>query len=682
MAFRCLKLIRIIRSTSVIRHNLITTSAALPEDVKIRKPKEYKTEDNLVYKEDPDKFGTLSRVVSTESSELVDDGDIKEQEFIQNKPLSTQKLTIKQYADIIKQCINHKRLKEAIDVLETRMLKEDRVKPENYIYNILIGACADVGYTKKAFKLFNDMKKRALLPTGDTYTCLFHACANSPWPEDGLKRAKHLKELMTEKGYEPNVTNYNSMIKAFGRCGDLPTAFMIVDEMAAKRIKIRVNTLNHLLHACISDKQNGLRHALIVWRKMLKLKEKPNIFSFNLMLKCVKDCNLGSKQDIEELIGVIQDQIQLQNKRTEELKLPGSTKKLKSEVFKQNLLEPSKPVAEVDKENEETNVSRSDISIIDKKDNVSLEFVNKLDKVVRNEAPLPNLLSKVVNMDKVTGLQEIHSLQDKFAVVGGQEDFLKEMHTYSVKPNIKTFTQMLPLLDNTTEAEERLLQTMSTLGVQADIDFYNMLIKKRCLRSDYDSAFAVQDIIEKESEFRKKRFPFSKKLKLKLNIMSYGVLAMGCKTKESAEKLLQDMEEKHLKVNIEILGTLLRHGTATINFGYVLYIMNIVKKENIKLNDIFLKHLVTFNEKCADNINKKDRVSETFKKAFAIYTKYYNTWLKEVNVEAALKPEHPWQQYRENYPETVQRSPVEIKEPKRFYKRNRKYSRYTPRIVN
>lgn len=59
------------------------------------------------------------------------------------------------------------------------------------------------------------------------------------------------------------------------------------------------------------------------------------------------------------------------------------------------------------------------------------------------------------------------------------------------------------------------------------------------------------------------------------------------------------------RVNIEILGTLLRHGTVSSNFGYVVYIMNIVKKENINLNDIFLKHLVTFNDKCSDIVNKK-----------------------------------------------------------------------------
>nr|XP_021181464.2 pentatricopeptide repeat-containing protein 1, mitochondrial [Helicoverpa armigera] len=671
MAFRCTKLLRIIRNINVIRHNFIATSVALPEEIKIQKPREFKTEDNLVYLEDPDTFGTLSRSGNT-SDELEDEGDIQEQQFLENKPLNKQKLTTKQYADIIKQCLKYKRLKEALDVLEVRMLKEDRVKPENYIYNILIGACADVGYTKKAFKLFNDMKKRALRPTGDTYTCLFHACANSPWPADGLNRAQHLKELMNEKGYEPNVTNYNAMIKAFGRCGDLPTAFQLVDEMVAKKFRIKAHTMNHLLQACISDKQNGLRHALIVWRKMLKMKEKPNIYSFNLMLKCVKDCNLGSQQDIEELISMINSQIQLQINSRKKLKLTEPSKTLEIEEGKKALLGAPKSVSDMG-----TEATSSELSIIDKKNNITMEFVNKLDKS-RNTRTVPNLLSKVLNMEQVTALQEVHTLQDKFAVVGGQDDFLNEMKAFSIKPDIKTFTQMLPLLDNTTEAEEKLLHQMKSFEVKADIDFYNMLIKKRCMRSDYDAAFAVPDIITKEIEFRKKRYPHSKRLKLKVNIMTYGVLAMACKTKESAEKLLKEMEEKQLKVNMEVLGALLRQGTANVQFGYVLYIMNVVKKENIKVNSIFLKHLEAFNDKC-QNIIKQSGNSEVFKKSYEIFSKYYNSWLKDVNIEEALKSEHPWQQFRENFPQTVQRHSVQIEEPKKFYKRSRKYVPYAPR---
>lgn len=509
MALRSLKLFRAIRSVITIHQSVKSTAVVIPTEHTFTKPKEYKTEHNLIYLEDPDTFGTLAGRSNIQDDTIKDEGDIIEQQHLENLPLQLQKLTIRQYADIIKQCLKHKRLKEAIDVLELRMLKEDRVKPQNYIYNILIGACAEVGYTQKAFKLFNDMKRRALKPTGDTYTCLFEACTNSPWVTDGLYRAKNLRELMIEKAIEPNLTNYNSMIKAFGRCGDIATAFKIVDEMVSKKIKIRIHTLNHLLHACITDKDNGLRHALIVWRKMLKLREKPNIYSFNLMLKCVKECNLGSKEDIEELIQIIQEQFPTAlNKPQVEALLIESTAKNTTETLKNKKQSNSNAFTdvmtsytEIDKVNNEIYLSKNNeqldvnsLSInstnglaIPLKTDITIVGGNKLVKT--EERIVPNLLSKTIKMDKVLFLQEIHSMQDKFAVIGGQEDFIRELETYSVKPDIKIFTQMLPLIEESTEAEMKLLEVIKSQNIKADINFYNMLIKKRCLRHDYAAAF-------------------------------------------------------------------------------------------------------------------------------------------------------------------------------------------------
>lgn len=521
MALRRLKLFRVIRSVITFRQNVFSTSVLIPTERKLTKPNEYQTDHKLIYLDDPDTFGTLAGRPNIQDDILTDEGDIKEQQYLENLPLQSQKLTIRQYADLIKQFLKHKRLKEAIDVLELRMLKEDRVKPQNYIYNILIGACAEVGYTQKAFKLYNDMKRRALKPTGDTYTCLFEACTNSPWITDGLSRAKNLRELMIEKAIEPNLTNYNAMIKAFGRCGDVATAFKIVDEMVSKKIKIRIHTLNHLLHACITDKDNGLRHALIVWRKMLKLREKPNIYSFNLMLKCVKECNLGSKKDIEELIQIIEEEFpkalnkpQIEVLQIESIDINTTetlNSKIQTEVFtdKQNqqkgkdLLTEVKPYSctDIDQVNNELCVSKNNeqlnttllsinsknSSAISQETDITIVQVNKPVKL--EERTVPNLLSKSIKMNNVLSLQEIHSVQDKFAVIGGQEDFLKEMETYSVKPDIKIFTQMLPLIEESTEAELKLLEVLKSQGIKADISFYNMLIKKRCLRHDYEAAF-------------------------------------------------------------------------------------------------------------------------------------------------------------------------------------------------
>jgi pentatricopeptide repeat protein len=48
-------------------------------------------------------------------------------------------------------------LKEALDVLDLKMLKRDGRKPDMTIYVPLITACGRRGYTEKAFKLYNDV---------------------------------------------------------------------------------------------------------------------------------------------------------------------------------------------------------------------------------------------------------------------------------------------------------------------------------------------------------------------------------------------------------------------------------------------------------------------------------------------------------------------------------------------
>lgn len=396
-------------------------------------------------KDDPDKFGCQS----FEEIEY-DENDLKEEEYLTNPPDPSKKLHTKQYADMIKAFIRKKKLKEAIDVLEVRMLKRDRVKPENYIYNLLLGACGRVGYTKKAFSLYNKMKQRGLKVTGGTYTALFNACANSPWPEDGLSRARHLREIMIEKGYEPNDTNYNAMIKAFGRCGDLETAFNLVDEMQAKEIPVKADTLNFLLQACITDKEVGFRHALLVWRKFIEKNVKRDVYSYNLLLRSVRDCGLG---DVETTKNTF-DTILLVNKNL---------------LIESSELQPH---------------SNSDVSSI---------------KVCEPETALenrPNLIAKVPHLGNIMSISEITKPEDRLLLIGGCSGFLINMQQNNCTPNIKTFTQLLDSIPATLAAEKELIVSMRKLNVKPDVDFYNMLIKKRSMRFEYELAKVCSEIIE------------------------------------------------------------------------------------------------------------------------------------------------------------------------------------------
>lgn len=442
---------------------------------------------------DPDTFGSSRDDVYF--NESVDVGDIAEETFIENPVSKSKRLSTRQYADMIKEHLSNNRIKEAIDVLEIRMIQEDRVKPENYIFNLLIGGCARVGYSKKAFNLFTKMKQRGLKVTGGTYTSLFNACSTCPWPQDGLNKAIRLREIMLEKGYEPNASNYNSMIKAFGRCGDIATAFQLVDEMKSKDLEIEVQTFNFLLQACVSDADYGFRHALIVWHKIYQRRLLPDLYSFNLMLRCVRDCCIG---DIETMQQVISD-ILLGSKID-------SNKQLKiNDNDNQQLL------IESDKDADTTDVQ---------------DDVDSTDQA-------PNFVSRFPHLGSLVVLNQIKKAEDRLLLLGGAKTILNEMEKIKVQPNVKTFTALLDVIPPTNAAEHQIIETIRKLKIKCDIDFFNILIKKRSMRLDYDGAKGVLNMIDLAG--------------LEPDIVTYGVLALGCGNVEEARELLVEMDNKGIR---------------------------------------------------------------------------------------------------------------------------------------
>lgn len=56
----------------------------------------------------------------------------------------------------------------------------------------------------------------------------------------------------------------------------------------------------------------------------------------------------------------------------------------------------------------------------------------------------------------------------------------------------------------------------------------------------------VRNLIEEDNASVRKH-PFNKKHKLKVDVMTYGALALACTTREMADKLLNEMKEKQLK---------------------------------------------------------------------------------------------------------------------------------------
>ncbi|KAH1002802.1 pentatricopeptide repeat-containing protein 1, mitochondrial isoform X2 [Dendroctonus ponderosae] len=535
-------------------------------------------------KMDPDSFG--EKLEETEE----DAGDLEEERHIGEQPLASQRLSTKQYATIIKDFLRQRKIKEAIDVLEVKMLKEDRVKPENYIYNLVLGGCGRVGYTKKAFQLYNNMKKRALTVTAGTYTALFNACSNSPWPADGLARANQLYGIMQEKGYTPNDTNYNAMIKAFGRCGDLQMAFALVDQMREAKLPLRDDTVSFLLQSCISDKEAGFRHALLVWRKLTEKRVKPTIYSFNLLLRCVRDCGLG---DLE------------------------ATKQVMEKLL---------------------NVERAQLALVSGADQTAL-IAKGTDGDVSDLRP--NLLAAVPHLGSVLSISEVKNPEDRLLLLGGCQGFIETMLLHKCAPDIKTFTLLLDSLPKTTAAEKELIVTMKKLNIRPDVDFYNMLMKKRSMRKDYEGAKQVLTQI--------------KQTKMRPDLITYGVLALGCTNKEEALDLVSQMNQTGYTLNAAILGAMLRQACVHMEFDYIFEVMELCLRECVPVNKMFLDHLHSFKKSCRHKQNAKELSHQQVRK-FGVFKNRLETWLTEVQIDEA-EDAHPWQQFRQNYPDEVRFKP-------------------------
>lgn len=87
------------------------------------------------------------------------------------------------------------------------------------------------------------------------------------------------------------------MISAYGKAGAIYESFNAVDEMIYFKLKPDVDIINNLLCACISQPNYGFRYSLMAWQTALKLKIKPDLNSFNLILKAANDCGINKKKD-------------------------------------------------------------------------------------------------------------------------------------------------------------------------------------------------------------------------------------------------------------------------------------------------------------------------------------------------------------------------------------------------
>lgn len=101
---------------------------------------------------------------------------------------------------------------------------------------------------------------------------------------------------------------------------------------------------------------------------------------------------------------------------------------------------------------------------------------------------VPNILNPRGRFNDVVALGKLDSGEDRLALLGGLAGVLSHMQRDKAPPDIKTFTILLDMVPSSRDMEADLFAAMTSHQIKPDLDFLNLVIRKRNLRKDFSGA--------------------------------------------------------------------------------------------------------------------------------------------------------------------------------------------------
>ncbi|KZC07395.1 Pentatricopeptide repeat-containing protein 1 [Dufourea novaeangliae] len=512
----------------------------------------------------------------------MDKAEEEEERYIENdaRVPRWQKLSHGQYCKLIKSHIAKGDLDLALSVLD--LVKKNRDQPTVYMYSLLIYGFAHQGMVDQCFKLYNKLLKRGLIPNSAIYNSLINACATSENTTKALEYLQTLREKFYEKNIVLNETHFITLIKAYSWHKQLMTAFELADEARDKHFfSNRIYSV--LFHAAISDKKNGLKYALILWHQMKKHKLKPSIFHYNLLLRAIRDTEFGELNLNDCLIPN-----------------SSSTQILLNETGNSDLLD-SPPVLNISV----LNLIRDELQ--DKYNNHSVENNDSKAVVAENNVILSENLNKILE-------------KNRLIFFGGIELLLKRMESDNVTPDIRTMTLLVELLPPSLEAERQLLKYIAKEKIEVDICFFNILMKRRNYRKQYKEAKEILADVQRHH--------------LSPDIMTFGILAMGCTQLRNGIELLEQMDNIGFVPNYVVLGALIRTATYSKDFRYIEFLLNYILENKVKPSKFIFETLENFETLILQYLKIKNRYNRKelrqLQRDYNYFKIFYEEWKEKM----------------------------------------------------
>lgn len=540
-----------------------------------------------------------------------------------------------------KHLIKEGKLAEALDLFERQMLKEERLQPLECNYTVLIGGCGRAGYLKKAFRLYNDMKKRDLEPSDATYTALFNVCAESPWKDSALQSALKLRQQLQARNFQLNLKTYHALLKMAAKCADLRMCLDVFKEIVHKGHAVTEETFSLLLMGCIQDKKTGFRHALQVWRQMLSLGLQPSRHGYNLLLGAARDCGLGDPELASALLLRPREEVvslqppargQRARRRAQAGMVDSMSARLHVEALERQLfLEPLQAL-ERPPEPQEARVPSKAQPEVETKVETKVDCEHTVVPAsMASELPPGGLEANLLTLGAVppavVSFGTVTTPADRLALMGGLEGFLGKMAEHGLQPDIKTLTLLAEVVDPGSPAESSLLTILDTHQVEADVTFFNTLMRKKSKLGDLEGAKALLPVLAKRGIIP--------------NLQTFCNLAIGCHRPQDGLQLLADMKKSQMTPNTHIYSTLINAALKKLDYTYLINILKDMRQNRVPVNEVVIRQL----EFAAQYPPTFDRYKgkNTYLEKIDGFRAYYKRWLKMMPAEEAP---HPWQKFR------------------------------------
>ncbi|XP_040311842.1 pentatricopeptide repeat-containing protein 1, mitochondrial isoform X2 [Herpailurus yagouaroundi] len=481
------------------------------------------------------------------------------------------------------------------------------------------------------------MKKRDLEPSDATYTALFNVCAESPWKDSALQSALKLRQQLQARNLQLNLKTYHALLKMAAMCADLRMCLDVFKEIVQKGHAVTERTFSLLLMGCIQDKKTGFRYALQVWRQMLSLGLQPSQHGYNLLLGAARDCGLGDPEVASALLlRPREETVLLQplaggfraRRRAQARGGDGMSVRLDVEALERQLfLEPSQVLEGPLEPQEARGPSKAQPEVETKTESDHMVALTSLAPEPSPRGPETNLLTLGAVSPAVVSFGTVTTPADRLALMGGLEGFLGKMAEHGLRPNIKTLTLLAEVVEPGSPAESSLLTVLDMHQVEADVTFFNTLMRKKSKLGDLEGAKALLPLLAKRG--------------ILPNLQTFCNLAIGCHRPGDGLRLLADMKKSQMTPNTHVYSTLINAALKRLDYTYLIDILKDMRQNRVPVNEVVIRQL----EFAAQYPPSFDRYKEknTYLEKIDGFRAYYKQWLK---VMPAEETPHPWQKFR------------------------------------